>query len=421
MIRHDGTADVSRASQDDAALESLASRNLSHFPFPTTRIRMISLRKTRPDVRRTRRGGFSLIELMVVIFVIAILIALLLPAIQSARESARRAQCQNNMHQIGLAIHNFHSLHGCIVPAFLGHMQAGPNVASTEVGKVMDGTASPWRGTTWPWLILPYLGEDWASDANPQLAWNTSDKGADKSTVIRTYFCPSRRYPMREVSPADALVRGGDGTLINAQPGTCIDYAGNAGSNASLTDGLVTSGSNRAPNDMFDFVPTLCNGPFIGAIVSSASVDSSASQADLRAFRWRGQLTLTSVSDGLSNTCFVTEKWVSPGSMGVRSTAKNWYTSGVLMVGPDHDGSAFDVRDPYGFLRRGVMEAQGDPNDTNVNNGYRSGSSHARGMNCLMGDGSVKLLSYVADPATMIYLCGRSDRGRIQWELVEAN
>jgi prepilin-type N-terminal cleavage/methylation domain-containing protein len=65
-----------------------------------------------------RRSGFTLIELLVVIAIIAVLISLLLPAVQAAREAARRSQCRNNLHQIGLAAHNYHDVNNAFPPAF---------------------------------------------------------------------------------------------------------------------------------------------------------------------------------------------------------------------------------------------------------------------------------------------------------------
>jgi prepilin-type N-terminal cleavage/methylation domain-containing protein len=72
-----------------------------------------------------RRGGFTLIELLVVIAIIAVLIALLLPAVQAAREAARRAQCVNNLKQIGLAMHNYHSTNDSFPPGGLPQWNPG--------------------------------------------------------------------------------------------------------------------------------------------------------------------------------------------------------------------------------------------------------------------------------------------------------
>jgi len=141
-----------------------------------------------------KQRGFTLIELMVAIGIISILIALLLPAAQFSREAARRIQCQNNLHQLGLAMHSYHASHNCFPPA-------------TTMGKLPDGThfgglysiqarmlpdldsaarynAINFQTGTWPvdsYLVYP---------TDLQLELDSVNATVFESS-IRTFLCPS--------------------------------------------------------------------------------------------------------------------------------------------------------------------------------------------------------------------------------------
>ncbi len=142
--------------------------------------------------RRIGRG-FTLIELLVVIAIIAVLIALLLPAVQAAREAARRAQCTNNLKQLGLAVHNYHSTYNTI-PA--EDMWMGATRGSGAGGGSWGWNAS------WPVCLLPNIeqsplynayNQDWTPDF-PQ-----------NSTVVYTaltvLLCPSDNQKARPNNP----------------------------------------------------------------------------------------------------------------------------------------------------------------------------------------------------------------------------
>jgi prepilin-type N-terminal cleavage/methylation domain-containing protein len=130
-------------------------------------------------VTMSRSRGFTLIELLVVIAIIAILIALLLPAVQQAREAARRTQCRNNLHQLGIALHNYHDTHRCFPP-----------------GRVPNG---------WSWgpMLFPFLDETTLYNAcnfsMPVNPWPQGGNQTARKTPLAQFWCPSN--PSVTVTP----------------------------------------------------------------------------------------------------------------------------------------------------------------------------------------------------------------------------
>jgi prepilin-type N-terminal cleavage/methylation domain-containing protein/prepilin-type processing-associated H-X9-DG protein len=132
-----------------------------------------------------QRRAFTLIELLVVIAIIAVLIALLLPAVQAAREAARRAQCINNLKQLGLGVHNYQSSTGAFPPLFGNFGNPSPP----------SGPSSP--GGEWPlgWgvAILPYIEQTplFNSANYSGGAFNAMNQTTVSNVKINSYTCPS--------------------------------------------------------------------------------------------------------------------------------------------------------------------------------------------------------------------------------------
>jgi prepilin-type N-terminal cleavage/methylation domain-containing protein/prepilin-type processing-associated H-X9-DG protein len=146
-------------------------------------------------LRRVR--AFTLIELLVVIAVIAVLIALLLPAVQAAREAARRTQCVNNLKQIGLAMHGYHSSQDTFPPAY--------------ITTIVNNPSSPETGPGWGWgvMLLSSLEQRPLYNAvNFSLQITEPGSMTARTAALSVFLCPS------DVGIGTVVVRDGAGKVL---------------------------------------------------------------------------------------------------------------------------------------------------------------------------------------------------------------
>jgi len=152
--------------------------------------------------RGQSRRGFTLIELLVVIAIIAVLVGLLVPAVQKVREAANRMSCSNNLKQMGLALHNYHSSEGCLpsgrtAVSLSVHAQLLPHLEQDGIFKLIDFTQ----------------------------AWNTAANANARASVVKTFLCPSDSFNSIPAGWAgnNYRVNQGSGLLWGLPPTTAGD------------------------------------------------------------------------------------------------------------------------------------------------------------------------------------------------------
>ncbi len=318
--------------------------------------------------RYSIRRAFTLIELLVVIAIIGVLTGLLLPAVQKVRESANRAQCTNNLKQIGLALHSYHDTNNVFPP---GYLDGNTNPASTP-----DNDVGP--GWGWASFLLPFVEQQNVyNQINFSVGVGVGSNAAVCQLPLKIYQCPSDAYPQNfTVWPTSIVVAHGNYVGCNGWE-ECFNNAGGGGQGGG-SDGL-SGGLGQSGDGLF--------------------------------YR-NSHNKIASVADGLSNTIVVGERsgnhspstWTGAVTGG-RCPA--WMASQPPSPYAPPPGPAYDNAD-YG---EALVLAHGNAThlpsaDFPIFDPDTFYSMHTpQGANFLFGDGSVHFLSSGIDPNTYQWLC----------------
>ena len=308
--------------------------------------------------RRARlRRAFTLVELLVVIAIIGVLVGLLLPAVQAAREAGRRAQCQNNLKQLGLAANSHMSTHG--------HMPTG-GWGYLWVGDADRGHSTNQPGG-WVYNLLPYVEQQNLHDVNR----GQSDKtAANRNLMLPLPFmnCPTRRSAKLYPNPENA-------SFVNAPKGLPglprSDYAANAGAAAAVID-------KAGPRTLQGF-PATELPPVHNGIVNERSMVKQAQ-----------------IKDGLSNTMLFGEKYLEVTNY---ATGKNAGDNECMFTGHNKDIARV-------FGSTDTTRPRSDSNAV-YSDGF--GAAHSGVMYFVRCDGSTVGINYNIDLPTYILLGSRND------------
>lgn len=344
--------------------------------------------------RIPRARGFTLIELLVVIAIIAVLIALLLPAVQAAREAARRAQCVNNLKQLGLAMHNYHSTEN-VFPT--GNIAGVGQPLAPGVGNCGLNIFSNCQNTPWFCLMLPYIEQGALANAYnftlgaegpklPALPLGYFANSTVAATKISTFQCPSDRETKFQITPSYA---GG------ALSGPIMSKGNYGGAWGNLYWAQDKDASYTPPTPLIDPVsgarPLYLKSAFghhtvgLGGFTDGSSNSVAAAevlqgaQYDIRGMMW------STIPGGAS----FMSRLAPNGSI-------DYYRSGLSGDGLNNKG-LFCVNEPM----------QGLPcYDADTDKGSYAGarSRHSGGVNALMADGSVRFVKNTVSMPTWIAL-----------------